>query len=326
MTQSRLIGTLVTLVGLVLIVLSTAKSHGLFDEHSAILAATGAIMAATAIPYVLFDLTAIKDADGRAVSPWYYMLSDPTGGWNLARVQLTIWFFPIFALYTAFSIRDNQLVAMSQSTAILLGLGGATSILSAAMTGPTAPTTAARSSPPGAPTAAPQSPAPDLAEVAAAASSPAQSSDPYLTILQAYHDAATILKSTDADPNTQTKALQSFVAVAPTLLALQSRGTTAATVMAPEAGASSSGEKSAVSALVWPRPNAVDLVTDSTGHGDFSRYQYLLLCLLGAGLSLVHGIGTGTMPDLPNEFLYLIGASQTAYLGTAAIKRWQGPA
>jgi hypothetical protein len=63
-----------------------------------------------------------------------------------------------------------------------------------------------------------------------------------------------------------------------------------------------------------------DLVTDWRGDGDMSRYQYLLLTLVGATVFSIAFLGSMRIPTIPDQFLYLIGASQATYLGTKAVK------
>lgn len=67
-------------------------------------------------------------------------------------------------------------------------------------------------------------------------------------------------------------------------------------------------------------PRFADLVEDWEGRGDFSRYQYLLLSIVGAVI-LAAGFATNlSFPPLPAQFVALIGASQATYLGTKAVK------
>jgi hypothetical protein len=63
-----------------------------------------------------------------------------------------------------------------------------------------------------------------------------------------------------------------------------------------------------------------DLVTDFQNQTDFTRYQYLTLSVFGSVSLFIAFVGSMTMPTVPKEFLYMIAASQTAYVGTKAVK------
>jgi hypothetical protein len=71
--------------------------------------------------------------------------------------------------------------------------------------------------------------------------------------------------------------------------------------------------------------DARDLVTDWQGSGDISRYQYLLLSLVGATIFTIAFLRTVRIPTIPEQFLYLIAASQATYLGTKAVKAAKVP-
>lgn len=75
----------------------------------------------------------------------------------------------------------------------------------------------------------------------------------------------------------------------------------------------------AAASLAEP-PRLADLVEDWQGQGDFSRYQYLLLSLVGAIVMLLAFLKDLQPPRLPPEFVALVGASQATYLGTKAVK------
>jgi hypothetical protein len=74
-----------------------------------------------------------------------------------------------------------------------------------------------------------------------------------------------------------------------------------------------------------PAATLSDLVEDWSGHADLSRYQYLLLTILGALLVGSRFFEDFTLPDVPREFLALVGASQATYLGTKAVKTGREP-
>jgi hypothetical protein len=67
-------------------------------------------------------------------------------------------------------------------------------------------------------------------------------------------------------------------------------------------------------------PQLGDLVQDWNGRGDLSRYQYLVLSILGALILVATFIERLAFPDLPAQFLYLVAASQSTYLATKAVK------
>lgn len=68
-----------------------------------------------------------------------------------------------------------------------------------------------------------------------------------------------------------------------------------------------------------------DLVTDFDNQTDLTRYQYLAVSALGSFSLLVSFIASMTMPSIPKEFLYLVAASQAAYVGTKAVKATRTP-
>jgi len=66
-------------------------------------------------------------------------------------------------------------------------------------------------------------------------------------------------------------------------------------------------------------------VQDWKGSGDLSRYQCLLVSAFGAATMVVAFFRDMTFPDIPDQFLYLVAASQGTYLGTKAVKAIQVP-
>ncbi len=67
-------------------------------------------------------------------------------------------------------------------------------------------------------------------------------------------------------------------------------------------------------------PKLSDLVTDWRQQGDLSRYQYLLLSIVGA-ITMVAAFATSfRLPAVPQQLLILLGASQATYVGTKAVK------
>ena len=74
-----------------------------------------------------------------------------------------------------------------------------------------------------------------------------------------------------------------------------------------------------------PNLDAGDLVSDWQGGGDVSRYQYLLVSLVGATVFTIAFLRTVRIPAIPEQFLYLIAASQATYLGTKAVKAAKSP-
>jgi hypothetical protein len=67
-------------------------------------------------------------------------------------------------------------------------------------------------------------------------------------------------------------------------------------------------------------PDLRDVVTDWNSHGDLSRYQYLLLSLVGATIMVAAFWRNLAMPDVPSQFLYLLAGSQGTYVATKAVK------
>lgn len=70
-------------------------------------------------------------------------------------------------------------------------------------------------------------------------------------------------------------------------------------------------------------PSLNQLVQDWNGNGDVSRYQYLLLSLLGVVAMIVSFFQEMQFPAIPKELLYVVGASQATYVGTKAVKASQ---
>ncbi len=69
-----------------------------------------------------------------------------------------------------------------------------------------------------------------------------------------------------------------------------------------------------------PPPDPADLVSDWRGNGDVTRYQYLLLSLVGAILLLLTVARELTLPSIPEQFLYLLAISQGTYVATKGVK------
>lgn len=67
-------------------------------------------------------------------------------------------------------------------------------------------------------------------------------------------------------------------------------------------------------------PKLSDLVQDFNAQSDLSRYQYLLISIIGA-LTLVVGFIHGhDFPRIPSQLLYLVAASQGTYVGAKAVR------
>jgi len=177
--------------------------------------AAGVLLVLLGIPYLLRVGESTVDAKGNPIGPWYYMLSEPKGGYSLARVQLLVWFIPAILIYGGLSLALTRFAPLDGTIAVLLGLAGATTLL-----------------------------------------------------------------GTAANPSKATS----------------------------EAG----GE-------VEP-PALADLVTDWYEHGDLSRYQYLILSVIGAATLLAAFLKDFIIPEIPQQFLYVVGASQATYVGTKAVK------
>ena len=114
-------------------------------------------------------------------------------------------------------------------------------------------------------------------------------------------------------------AAQSFVAR--TFLPLDAQlqillGLSGATTLLGTAASPSDGTD-----MVRRAPSLSDLVKDWDDHGDVSRYQYLLLSAFGAVVLVVGFFANMEFPVLPDQFLYLIAASQGTYVATKAVKQ-----
>jgi hypothetical protein len=88
----------------------------------------------------------------------------------------------------------------------------------------------------------------------------------------------------------------------------------------PEAAETEAAAPGGVATSTIPDPSPKQLVSDWQGNGDMSRYQYLLLTLLGATIFTISFLKEFKIPTIPQQFLYLIAASQATYLGTKAVK------
>jgi hypothetical protein len=63
-----------------------------------------------------------------------------------------------------------------------------------------------------------------------------------------------------------------------------------------------------------------DIVSDWSSHPDLSRYQCLLLSLVGSIVMIAAFWRTLEMPVIPAAFIYLIAGSQSTYVATKAVK------
>jgi hypothetical protein len=144
--------------------------------------------------------------------PWYQLLSEPKGGYSLARVQLLLWYLPVVVLYGASCFVSRAFMPIDTQLQLLLGLSGLTTAL-----------------------------------------------------------------GTAANPKTDAAA----------------------------------GDRP---------PNMSDMLADWNGHGDVSRYQYLLLSMFGSATLVLAFLSNLEFPQLPSQFLYLIAASQGTYIATKATK------
>jgi hypothetical protein len=162
----------------------------------------------------------VMDAEGKGVGAWAQLLSEPLGGYSLARVQLLLWSLPTSLIWGALSLLRKEFVPFDETVALLLGLSGATTLL-----------------------------------------------------------------GTATSPN-QEVARRAASSVA--------------------------------------RPRLRDLLRDWNGSADLSRYQYLVLTLIGSAVlarSMFHDL---QVPQIPQGLLLTLGASQATYLGTKAAKASKG--
>jgi hypothetical protein len=77
---------------------------------------------------------------------------------------------------------------------------------------------------------------------------------------------------------------------------------------------------SAVASRASVAPDLRDIVNDWNDHGDLSRYQYLLLSVVGAAVMIVAFWRKLEMPTVPPALLYLVAGSQGTYLATKTVK------
>jgi hypothetical protein len=221
---------------------------GLVPPWTAYLAGLGVLGWLIGLPYTFLRTEFLRDQSGKPVGAWYYLLLEPSGGLSLSRVQLLIWFLPAIAIYAGVSLPLHRFAPMDTTLAVLLGLSGATTLLSTV--------------------SSPSTPAPALPTKSALSIGAGVPPPPF------------------------------YGAVAERLL----------------------GTASDV-----PNLNAGDLVSDWQGGGDVSRYQYLLVSLVGATIFTIAFLRTVRIPAIPEQFLYLIAASQATYLGTKAVKAAKSP-
>ncbi|HEU4582579.1 MAG TPA: hypothetical protein VFS67_30190 [Polyangiaceae bacterium] len=168
-------------------------------------------IAVFALVVLLLPYAMSRDSEQK-LGPWYQLLSEPHGGYSLARIQLLLWSLPVAVLYSALSAADRSFLSIDTQLQLLLGTSGITTFLSTAASPPS--------------------------------------------------EGATI-------------------------------------------------SSAALS----------DMVTDWDGHGDVSRYQYLVLSLLGSLVLVVSFLQKLDFPDVPAELLYLVGGSQITYIATKAVKQ-----
>lgn len=300
-------GGLLALVGIVLVALAWWHPAPVLRLYVPV-AAAGTLLFMMALPYALFSTNAndneqqnIRDEDGHVISPWYYLLSEPHGGYSLARVQLLLWFGTALVIYVTICIRAGAFLDVSDTMALLLGLGGGTVLLSTAATPATKPGEA------GSTTTDPQK-------------GETGSVPFYKQLLEAYHQAAAAQEQQAAAANgTPAGAGPTTVATKPsnplmdTLDFMVKNG--------PVLLAAQDRPAPADSARKIMRPDWRDLITDFDDHGDLSRYQYLLLCIVSVVFLVAQAIQKpDVMPVLPEKFIWLVVASQAAYVGTKAVK------
>ena len=100
----------------------------LVSTWSALVAAAGALLLLLALPR-LFITPTLADKTSRAMA---IVLSEPRKGLSLARVQLLVWLAVGLAILAAVSLPLLALPEIDGSLAVLLGLGGLTTVLGGA--------------------------------------------------------------------------------------------------------------------------------------------------------------------------------------------------
>lgn len=186
-----------------------------------IIAPYNAILVGLAVVCLMFGLPLVIGMK----RPWPDLIAEPGGGLSLAKTQLLLWFVVAFVIIAGLSLPLHALPEVTSSLAMLLALGGITTVVGAVTSPPL--------------TLGDEGDAPALATVANPAS---------------------------------------------------------------------------------PAASAKDLVTDWNDQPDISRYQYLLIAIVGATAVLLSYASRLAAPEIPTSFYYLLAASQATYLGTKAVK------
>ena len=142
--------------------------------------------------------------------------------------------------------------------------------------------------------------------------------DTTLAVLLSLTGATTLL-SAASSPKDNQGAAKAQPAAAPAVAAPAPSAVAGTTPAAP-ASVATPGVPAGGMPSTIPDLSARQLVTDWQGNGDMSRYQYLLLTLLGVTIFTISFLKEFRIPTIPQQFLYLIAASQATYLGTKAVK------
>lgn len=284
--------TLLIAGALILIYAMMTTYQTLPELYKAYLGAIGAVFVMIGLPPVLFQTNDLLDVRGhRSVTSWYFLLSEPGGGYSLSRFQFLIWFLPAYAIWVGVSVKTGTLYRIDDQSQLLtlLGLAGGTTVLGALISPqPSTKETPAPSTPP------PGVPKPTPEELLVQIKQAAAGQD-------------------GQEPSATLDAINQRLAD----LANQIAGSkVAGSAMPREQGAPAGGHDSQ-----FPVPNLRNLVEDWDGHGDVTRYQYLLLSTLIA-VGMVAGFWrTGSVPTIPDNLWQFVAASSGSYLGTKMIKR-----
>lgn len=297
-TLDRRSGLTLISLGLILLLLALLGTRLLTEAAwRAYLGAVGTALIVLGAPPVLFPTTDLRDLNGQPISSWYFLLSEPNGGYSLSRLQFLIWFLPAFAIWVGASIKAGDLIPLTTQWLTLLGVAGGTSILgSLTSVGASAANTASAQTVP-----------PSGGGQPAAAQTPPSSA----SILASLSQAA--VGEQAEDPELRLATVQQLLA--------QYSAQTAAAQAAPAAAPAVDPAVASSSQILPPRLR--DAIEDFDGHGDVTRYQYLLLSFfLATSLVVLFWHGGGELPVINENLWPFVAASSGSYLGTKFVKQF----
>lgn len=308
---NRTRGSALVLCGIILLGIALMTSYARLDAMwKAYAGALGTVLFVLGLPPVLFATegknrrqsgTGLRDANGQPVSSWYFLLSEPVGGYSLSRVQFLIWFLPALAIWVGVSIAKGGLIDLDDQWLQLLGFSGATTVIGTLMTPAEKKPKSIKKSPP--PQNGEKAPAP----------APAQ---PTLTAADVLGKVA--IAATNEEGEEPAKALNDVHLVVATL-SMQLAGEQQAPAQQPAESAENANSVAPEQPL--PPPDLGDIVEDWDHHGDVTRYQYLLLSLcIAASVVIAFLVAPKDLPAISPKLWQFVAASSGAYLGTKGMK------